>query len=214
MSKKTAKSEKKSPGKGPGFILELTRKQLYLWLVIIFLGMAWMFTVGVLVGRGISPVRFDIQNIKQELMALKQEALKRDSARFKVERDDLSGGPELDFYKVLTDRKKEARLKFAKSHEPAEKTDAKSTGSIKTEKMKGPGLLTIQVASLKSAKAARKMVASLKSKGYDAYKVRASVPGKGTFHRIRVGHFADSNEAGRVAAKLRQDKVETMIVRE
>jgi cell division septation protein DedD len=80
--------------------------------------------------------------------------------------------------------------------------------------MAGQGLLTIQVASLKNATKARQMVASLKRKGYEAYEVTVNVSGNGAYHRVRVGHFADSSEAGRVAARLKQDKLETMIVRE
>ena len=76
------------------------------------------------------------------------------------------------------------------------------------------GLLTIQVASLQSYKKARQVIDRLKSKGYEAYESTASVPGKGIYYRVRVGHFEDSSEAGLVAARLKQDNLETMIVRE
>jgi len=214
MSQKVSQSKKKASGKGSRFPLRLTGKQLFLWLGLAFLAMAWMFTLGILVGRGLSPVRFDVQKLKKELMALKQEVLKRDQARFKIETDKLSGNPDLDFYKILTDKKEEARFKFAKAHEKAAKPDARSPKASKADKMRGQGLLTIQVASLRNATKARQMVALLKRKGYEAYEVTVNVPGKGTNHRVRVGHFADSSEAGRVAARLKRDKLETMIVRE
>ena len=214
MSQKASQPKKKASAKGSRFALRLTRKQLFLWSGLAFLAMAWMFVLGILVGRGLSPVRFDMQKLKKELMALKQEALERDQARFKVETDKLSGNPDLDFYKVLTDKKEEARLKFAKAHEQTAKPVVKSPATSKPKKIERQGLLTIQVASLKRAKKARQVVARLKRKGYEAYEVRVSVPGKGTYHRVRVGHFTDSSEAGLVAAKLKQEKLETMIVRE
>ena len=214
MSQKASQSKKKASGKGSRFALQLSRRQLFLWLGLAFLAMVWMFTLGIIVGRGLSPVRFNVQKLKKELMALKQEVLKRDQARFKIETDNLSWNPDLDFYKILTDKKEEARFKFAKTRKQTAKLDARSPEASKANKMAGQGLLTIQVASLKNATKARQMVARLKRKGYEAYEVAVNVPGKGTYHRVRVGHFADSNEAGRVAARLKQDKLEAMIVRE
>ena len=214
MSQKPSQSKKKTSTKGSRFALQLTRKQLFFWSGLAFLAMVWMFILGILVERGLSPVRFDVQEFKKELMALKQGALKRDEARLKVETDKLSGNPELDFYKILTDKKEEARLKFAKAHEQTAKPVVKSPEASKPKKIRRQGLLTIQVASFRDAKKASQVVARLKRKGYEAYKVTVNVPEKGTYHRVRVGHFADSSMAGRAAAKLRQEKFETMIVRE
>jgi hypothetical protein len=214
MSQKVSQSKKKASGKGSWFGLQLTRKQVFLWFGLAFFAMVWMFILGILVGRGLSPVRFDVQKLKKELMTLKQEALKRDQARFKVETDDLSGNPDLDFYKILTDKKEEARFKSAKAHAQPAKPEARSPEASKANKMGGQGLLTIQVASLKNAKKARQVVARLRRKGYDAYEVTMGTPGKGAYYRVRVGHFSDSSEAGRVASRLKQDKFETLILRE
>ena len=214
MSKQTSRPKKKASGKGSRLIFEFTRKQLFLGLGLAFLAMAWMFTLGILVGRGLSPVRFDVQKLKKELMALKQEALKRDQARFKIETDNLSENPDLDFYKILTDKKEEARFKYAKGHERTAKSHVIPIKTSMVNKTGRQGLLTIQVASLQSSKKARQVIDRLKSKGYEAYESTVSVPGKGTYHRVRVGHFENSREAGRVAARLKQDKLETMIVRE
>jgi len=213
VAKKTANKEKPS-GQKKGRTIQLTRKQLFFWLGFVFLAMVWMFTLGVMVGRGFSPVHFDVQKLKKELMALKQVVLKKEQARFKVETDKLAKKPDLDFYKVLTDKKEEARLKFAKGDQQTAKPDERSKKASKREKEGRQGLLTIQVVSLKDAKKARQIVARLRRKGYEAYEVQVDVPEKGTFHRVRVGHFADSSEAGRVAARLRRENLETMIVRE
>lgn len=213
MSKKTSESKKKASVKSR-FAVQLTRKQLFFWLGFAFLAMVWMFILGVMVGRGFSPVRFDAQKLKKELMALKQEVLKREQARFKIEADKLSKNPDLGFYKILTDKKEEARLKFAKGDQQEAKPDKRLPETSEGEKAGEQGLLTIQVASLKDARKAGQMVTRLKRKGYEAYEVAVSIPEKGTFYRVRVGHFADSSEAGRVAARLKHENFETMIVRE
>jgi cell division septation protein DedD len=248
-SKKDPQSKKKASSKGSQFTVELTRKKLLFWLGVTFLAMVWMFTLGVLVGRGLSPVRFDVKKLKKELMALKQRALKTDQAHSNIETDKLAGDPELGFYEILTDKKKEARLKFAKADRPtvklggtsreaagANEADKKDKIPLKVaelhkptaklnptppppeiprpEKVEREGLLTIQVASLNDAQKAREMVARLKSKGYEAYEVAVTMPGKKVYHRVRVGHFTDSNEVSQVAARLKRDKFEIMILRE
>ncbi|MBW1739806.1 MAG: SPOR domain-containing protein [Deltaproteobacteria bacterium] len=210
-------SNKKAPGKGSRFPLQLTRKQLFLWLGIAFLAMAWMFILGIIVGRGLSPVRFDLQKLKKELIVLKGEALKKERARFKIGIDNPTGKSDLDFYEILTDKKEEARSKFAKARKARKKSakgPAKPPKRSEVNKTGWQGLLTIQVASFKSAETARQMAVSLKRKGYDAYVVTVNVPEKGPYHRVRVGHFQDSSEAGREAVRLKQEKLEAIIVRE
>ncbi|UCD88286.1 MAG: SPOR domain-containing protein [Desulfobacterales bacterium] len=247
MGQKASGSEKKASSKKSQFTVELTRKKLLLGLGVAFLSMAWMFTLGVLVGRDLSPVRFDVKKIKKELIALKQKALKTDQTLSEIEKDKLSNDPELGFYEVLTDKKKEAELKFAKAHKRTAKIEEvsptaaranqadkkeqiplklsavdKRTAKLdkappaapKEDKMEGQGLLTIQVASLKDVQDAKQMVDRLKRKGYEAYQVTAALGGKGTFHRVRVGHFTDSDKASQVAARLKRENFEIMILRE
>ena len=248
MSKKASKPKKKTSSKGSQYTLKFTRKKLVFWLGIALLAMVWMFVLGVLVGRDLSPVRFDVKKLKEELVALKQKALQADQANLEIEKNRLSEDPDLGFYKVLTDKKEEARVEFTETDEPTANPDATSPEAAEENKtnmkdqvplklaeihktmtkpratppqelpeLKQPeaqGLLTIQVASLNDAQEARQMVSRLKRKGYNAYEITVTIPDKGTYHRVRVGHFMDSNEASRVAARLKREKVEVMIVRE
>ncbi len=247
MGQKASGSEKKASSKKSLFTVQLTRKKLFLGLGVAFVSLAWMFTLGVLVGRDLSPVRFDVKKIKKELIALKQKALKADQTLSEIEKEKLSNDPELGFYEVLTDKKKEAELKFAKApkrsakieetsltaarasqaykkeqiplklsavDKQAAKLDKTPPAAPKEDKMEGQGLLTIQVASLKDLQEAKQMVDRLKRKGYQAYEVTAALGEKGTFHRVRVGRFADSDKASQVAARLKRENFEIMILRE
>ena len=63
--------------------------------------------------------------------------------------------------------------------------------------------LTIQVSSLKDHALAQRIEKDLKSKGYKAYVITAMVPGKGVWHRVRIGAFADKKEAKPVLKKLK-----------
>lgn len=54
---------------------------------------------------------------------------------------------------------------------------------------------TVQIASAPTEDEARAMTAKLKSKGFDAYWVKANVPGIGVRYRVRIGKYKTSAEA-------------------
>ena len=60
----------------------------------------WMFILGVLVGRGTAPVRFDMEKIQEELAALKDSALQKEMRRYRIHPEEPQK-PQLDFYDVL-----------------------------------------------------------------------------------------------------------------
>jgi len=238
MSQKTSQSQKKASAKGTGFAIQLTRKELFLWLAAAFAAMVWMFTLGVIVGRGVSPVQFDVEKLKKDLIALNQETLKREEARYKIGGPILSKNTDLDFYERLTEKKEQARLRSASKleqqrpeakaeEEASRKPEAKTIPRVDVNQKEGQrlkgssakkgssqGSFTLQVLALKDSQRAKEMVSYLKSKGFEAYEVTVHVPEKGTYHRVRVGHFKDRHEASQVAARLRYEKLEPIIVRE
>ena len=61
----------------------------------------------------------------------------------------------------------------------------------------------IQVASLKKSKAAAIMVAELQNKGFQAFTQKKEVPGKGVWHRIRIGYFKDIDQARLAQTRLK-----------
>jgi cell division septation protein DedD len=184
--------------------------------------MVWTFILGIVVGRGLSPVRFDVQVFKKKLIAEKEKAVQRDEARFKIESENLAESPDLDFFTALKEEKEETPPK-------AEDTEvAHANPPVKTSQVVKPknqlikpkraipahSRLTIQVASLKNDRAANALVARLKKMRYEAYTVTASLPGNGTYHRVRVGHFTNPTEARQVAALLREDDFEAVVIEE
>jgi len=146
-----------------------------------------------------------------------------------------------DFYEALTDKKEEARLKSAqkaveeptapseKAAPPPAKAEAKPQPGRAQEKKQGqppspstamtataPTPFAVQVASLKDSTKATELVSTLKGKGYTAYSVKVRIPKKGTYYRVRVGHFKNRHDAGQILAELRQGspQLDPMIVRE
>jgi cell division protein FtsN len=228
MSGKTSQPKKKGSGKGGRLGFDLTRKEVCLWLGVAFLVMVWMFTLGVVVGRGLSPVRFDVEKLTKELMALKEQALSREKKGRDVE--TASKRTQLGFYDALTGKKEEARLRSKAKEKPSNRLAERQTSGkaesttlrkalekpMPASDQQGPsaGTLALQVASLRDSTGAAEMVSYLRSKGYSAYQVTTEVPGKGTYHRVRVGHFKDRSAARQAAAGLREEKLEPFIIQE
>ena len=112
------------------------RKSTTLWLCIIFFVSAWMFVLGVLVGRGTAPVHFDIESLQKELAALKEAVQKKEQLWYKNRSEAVPDKPDLDFYEALKKNKVEARLR------PAERRPDKPAKNLKRvptpEKVKPP----------------------------------------------------------------------------
>jgi cell division septation protein DedD len=217
---------------------DLSRKELFLWVGVAFFALVWMFTLGVIVGRGLSPVRFDVEKLRKELIALKEEALRKETASDKAATESPVDESHLGFYDVLTEKKEEARHRSFPSAEkeavkvpvqeapveaPAEspraetavaKTELPPPEDVPTVKPGQKDAYTLQVASLQDRAKAENLVAALKKKGYGAYAVTTEVTGKGTYHRVRVGHFTDRDEAIKMATKLKGEKYEPIVLRE
>ena len=64
------------------------------------------------------------------------------------------------------------------------------------------GGLTIQVAALTDASSARRLVARLRTAGYDAYLLPPPANGADAFYRVRVGHYASRARANLVVTRL------------
>lgn len=89
------KAAKKSP--------PLNRNRRIAWgrYVAIILIAAWMFGLGVLVGRETAPVKFDIQKLTRELENLIAADVKKQLEPVEVETGDTKTKTELEFYEEL-----------------------------------------------------------------------------------------------------------------
>jgi cell division septation protein DedD len=74
------------------------------------------------------------------------------------------------------------------------------------------GNLTIQVGSYKEQKEANERQSRLKASGIEATVVRAEVPGKGIWYRVRIGAFTTREEAASFGNQLRAKGVQDFIV--
>lgn len=234
MEEKTKKfTDEKSP------YLILNRKKTISWFIIILIIFGWMFTLGIMVGRGTAPIRFDVKNLKKDIVAEVGETIAKEKdeivTKINILMDRLtsSGKQDLDFYEDLSSSKElpeNIKIKVAPKLDAVPSSGPESIDSspkepepAKTEKeviTKEPDLplnaagqiFTIQVASIKDQKKAEKMVGELTRKGYSAYRSSAEIKGRGMWHRVRIGDFGDRASAETTLNKLKKDKLNGIIV--
>ena len=228
-----AKSKKSLPkGKEPR--VNGRHKEYLIWFSVIFFVAAWMFFLGILVGRGTAPVKFNIEKLQKKLAALKAEDINEKLTRFTIGSDFDKNKADLDFYEDLKKGRDDIRppapvLKSKKNSlgEKQKKTSKKtvpdknksSDKSIHKNNIlyqkKIPGLtfnLTIQVASFKNQKDADRLVAKLKKGKYPAYSAIGVIPGKGIWYRVRIGYFKARADATQMLARLKKENRKAFLI--
>jgi len=219
---------------------ELKQHGTAIWIGMIVFSSAWMFVLGIFVGRGTAPVKFDIEKLQKELIALKEIVIKEEQKRFKVYSEAAQKKTNLGFYEALKETKSGAGLqteipkqtkkpasKKAVSKRKTPKSSQKSRSQSAAVAKKAPDgkiadsgktggsekNLTIQIASLRKAKSADEMVAKLKNRGYRAYRTIGKIPGKGVWYRVRVGYYKNRADAETTLKKLKKDNLTAYLVK-
>ena len=151
--------------------------------------------------------------IKAPSLLAKEEPERVKPERVKIEKPSIETVIEAASEKKAlsgTDEKagKEIAGKGPSGAKPKEKVkDLPEKGKIDKK-----GGYFVQVAAFRAEADAQKRVKKLSQKGYKAVIVKADVPGKGTYHRVRIGPFAALDEAKAFALKFeKKEKVSTYI---
>ena len=220
--KTTAKTKKK-------YLLQLTSRGFLLGLCLLFLLSGWMFVLGVLVGRGTAPVNFDIQALQNELKQLKTSMMNQE--RRAMESDSAKAGAKaaFEFYEALKKKeqteafnvpeKKEASQSPRSPTLVSQKRISKSNDNDKAKrdtlkiKPQAAGATAVQVASTKDEASAAELVKKLKRLGYAGFSVRAVIPDKGTWYRVRVGPYRTTSEAEQMRNELLKDGFKGIVVK-
>ena len=220
MAKKTTQSRKAGKKR---YQIEVTSLTLFLWGFCALFFVAWIFVLGIFVGRGFLPgADSALVDLKTQVTKL-QEMMARNKRVEPESQKKESVDEMLAFYERLESKKDEAKRKEQSA--PTTKNGARtgssqgtgnetskkeSLGTVepprpgqgeRTAPPPGKGIYTLQLASLEEKGKAETMVKDLTSRGYDAYFYDVRVKGK-TYYRVRCGRFMTRDEAGVYASKL------------
>ncbi len=185
---------------------------------------ACMFTLGVFVGRGTAPVRFDMEKLQKELTALRKTEIQKEQLQEKIHTEAIDSKTDLNFYEALKTpgkghgNKDDLEIKAPKpdvTKRPAsqEKSTAGAADGSARKNTESRAVYFIQVASLKESTAADTVVARLKKKGYIAQQEMKNVPNKGIWFRVRIGTFSTKADADTMLERLKKDKFGGMVMK-
>jgi cell division protein FtsN len=183
-----------------------------------------MFILGLLVGRGTAPIRFDIQRLQEELAALKAATIEETTRRYQVAFQELDREMDLGFHEALKDEETNLSqdLLPASGSQAAETTvevqetdvpkKTKDSNFKKPEARNPPPSWAIQVAATQDQSKGDQLTAQLEQMGFEAYIVQAAIPGKGTWYRIRVGDYPSREAAEADLDRLKNKRFSPMII--
>ncbi|HBN27054.1 MAG TPA: hypothetical protein DD405_06275 [Desulfobacteraceae bacterium] len=183
----------------------------------IFAVSAFMFTAGVMVGRGTFPVTFDHNSLQNELFLLEQADSETD-----IETTNIISAKSRDTDEIF--KKKEGspvkkpgtgsiihknwKSLKKKTYKPGKKAIPPKEISLKKQiKGKNTNQYIVQIAASKDFVYADELVVKLKQKGFNGYIVKAKVTGKGIFYRVRVGFFDNRKDASALLNRLKKEKI-------
>lgn len=193
--------------KNKKYIFRVTFKGFVGFILVFLLGCIWMFWLGIYVGRSTVPVKFDIKDIKDELVSLKKKDIEgktiRQTPNIPAKKDDLH------FYETLKENK---RIKKSDTGISKPATGKKDMPVEKPNENRTR--FTIQVSSMKDEAAAEKMVDELKRDGYAAYKTNVKIPDLGAWFRVRVGHFRSKDQATSAMEGLKKRNFKPILLQE
>lgn len=183
--------------------LVLSRRAIAGWLGVIFILCAWMFVIGILVGRGTAPVKFDIDGLQSKLEASRQSIDKTRKGQAQADSDIVEDKTNFDFYEALPanredtkiDKKKATQVISKKVDQPPEKkppatTEKKAAKKSKSQKHTG------QKSGAPKKRPAKQPVAA-----------KSETKPTGKVYTIQVAAFQAKNEktADRLVAKLKNE---------
>ena len=193
---------------GKRYHFELSRTSIFLWSVGAFVLLGWIFTLGVLAGRGLLPGGVKtLAELKIQIGKLQQMISKKD--RSELERiKELQKDPKFAFYDELSGKKSDA------VKEPASSPKKRKRDLMEREEDKGSKGLTkyiVQVASLDSEAKATEMVNRLTGQGYPAYSYKVFIKGR-RYYRVRCGMFKTKDEAINIKNRLaKNEKIDGLV---
>ncbi len=185
----------KSPSKKERkrYNFQFSLSSLLLLSITFLFVLGWVFSLGIMVGKGFLPSTIGSFSAVKEKTAKDEEKKKNDQLKPIKEE-------ELVFYNLLVDKKDRAKKKALSK--PLLKDQDRTTKKTKVEQSKEDiGNYSVQIAALKDKGRTEKLVERLTRFGYPAYYYQILINGE-MFYRIRCGPFSNIEEAKKYAKRL------------
>lgn len=196
--------------KGRSFHLEFSPASAFFWSLGLLVLLAWIFVLGILVGRGFLPGEVSSLNEMKARIAKLQDIIGRKESKDLNLPKDLEKDPKFEFYDELSSRKEKKAKKDASLLKGAD-TPKKQEEQAPSPTLAGP--YSVQIASLENGIEAADMVNRMLNKGYPARFRRVEIGGKNYF-RVVCGSFEDRPKAEAFSRTLAEkEKIRGFVTR-
>jgi cell division protein FtsN len=201
---------KETEFKKPFYVL--SRRKIAGWFLIIFFLCAWMFILGILVGRGTAPVKFDIAALEKKLEAPKADdggdQRKAPAPNKPVTVKDKT---KLEFYEALKENKVDPDIPAlqkpeaakGKIEKPAEKTVAQKPKKETAPESASPKSAS-QIAGPQNPEPAASSQIKKPTKEKEKAAAVARTNAKGPVYTIQAASVRDPKDADRLVQKLKK----------
>ena len=188
--------------------------------LLLFFVAAWMFVLGILVGRGTAPVKFDTADLQKELVDLRDAMLKKERETLvrTIRGEDEAEKEALEFYEAL--RKDEPEINdqirpVVPETEPPETEPPETQGEKPPHKSRGALMakrkgVRVKPAASTPGKPEKPPAAPAEKK---TAQVKKTTPPKGRIS-IQVAALRDGSAAERIIANLKKEGYPAYLVRE
>ncbi len=203
------KNKRKEPEFKKPFIV-LSRRKIAGWLCLIFFLCAWMFVIGVLVGRGTAPIKFDIAALEKKIeSSQKADRVKQEKTPAQKEAAAVKDKTELDFYEALEENKVDTKIPALKKPKAVERKIEKPVEKSVSQKPQNASPQKRAPAKTDSPKAAppkSKPPESDQKKTSTQKKVAAveKTHAAGPIYTIQAASVKDAEDADRLVQKLKK----------
>ena len=198
------KNKRKEPEFKKPFIV-LSRRKIAGWLCLILFLCAWMFVLGVLVGRGTAPVKFDIAAIEKKIgVSQKNDLAPPKKMPAQKEAVSVKDKTELDFYEALEENKIDTKIPTLKKPKAAAPKINKPVE--KSVPQKPPKATAQKRAAAKTDSPKSKPVATPPKKKSTQQKVAAveKTNASGPIYTIQAAAVKSAKDADQLVQKLKK----------
>ncbi len=189
---------------------------------------AWLFLLGIMVGRGTSPLIFNTDKFQKRLETIADDFDSREKVPEKIDLKFYVALNKPNVEEIVVSNKNKSKenireilpkqeialpegipLKKARKKQTKKKPQIESKSKNKTKSLKAK--YTIQIAAHKNFKDAVSHMTAVKEKGVSSYRVKV-LKGKETWYRVRSGSFSSFDEAKKFKKKLEKLKINSLII--
>jgi cell division septation protein DedD len=206
------KNKRKEPEfKKPFYVL--SRRKIAGWFLTILFLCAWMFILGILVGRGTAPVKFDIAALEKKLEASKKgDGGDQGKAPAPKKPITVKDKTKLEFYEALKENKVDTNIPALQKPKVAERRiekPAEKTVSKEAQKKTAANSASQKSASQKAVPEKPETTASPQKKESTKEKEKAAAVArtnaKGPVYTIQAASVKDPKDADRLVQKLKKN---------